>query len=315
MKNAPKNVNPNAMIAVNKTGMWSDEVFKDWMESMIINHSLFEPVLLLIDSYAVHIKAAQSKLYEKHNVFIKIVPPKMTNICQPLDVAINKSFQSCYEDLYNDYIATALNDPALQTKSKNPKVPSYLSVSNWVCNWVSSVRAEMVENAFKICGIGQGSFNFTELHQPLKDLYSSEMSKETWLENYASLASHEDAINLNEIFVPQKSEQSFYVCVHKFMNVTNDFIDWFSQTTTQVVQFIHQTWGNDILDASDEREVLNGVIITGAEIFAVSNIYSINIIIKHIDEDLNVLSQKNYNCEASLTLNLLCSTDLYFINE
>lgn len=291
------------MIAVNKTGMWSDEVFKDWMDTMIINHSLFDPVLLLIDSYAVHIKAAQAKQYEKHNVFIMIVPPKMTNICQPLDVAINKSFQSCYENSYNEYIALALNDPELQTKSKNPKVPSYLSVSNWVCDWVSSVKPEMVANAFKICGIGEGPFNYMELHQPLKDLYSSEMNKETWLEKYASLASHEDVVNLNDIFVPERLEQSFYVCVHKFLNINMDYANWFPQTTTQVVQFIHQTWGHDILDEHDENDVLNGAIITGAEIYAMSNIInSINIIIKHIDEELNVLSHKSYSCESA------CST-------
>lgn len=305
------------MVAVNKTGMWSDEIFKEYMEKMIINHSMFEPVLLLIDSYAVHIKAAQSKAFEKNNVFIMIVPPKMTNLCQPLDVAINKSFQSHYGNSYDDYIAAALNDPQLQTKSKNPKVPSYLSVSTWVCEWVSSVKTDMIRNAFRVCGIGEGTFNHTELHKPLKDLFLSEMSKEAWLEKYASLASHEDVVNLNEIFVPEKSEKSFYVCVHKFLNETTDFANWFPQATTQVVQFIHQTWGNDILDEEDKVNILNGKIITGAEMFATANIYSIDISLQNIDEECNILSQKQYKSEnpSSSCLNIVFLNDLYFINE
>jgi hypothetical protein len=61
-----------------------------------------------MDSYGPHITLAQSKKYEKRNIFIELVPPNMTGVLQPLDVAVNKSFQDSFGTCYDTYIADAL---------------------------------------------------------------------------------------------------------------------------------------------------------------------------------------------------------------
>ena len=83
-----------------------------------------------MDSYGVHTKLANSKSLEKYNIYIAIIPPNLTNIFQPLDVAVSRSFQSFYEAAYDTYIGHAVEDTSLQTKAGNPKVPGYEMISN-----------------------------------------------------------------------------------------------------------------------------------------------------------------------------------------
>ncbi len=51
---------------------------------------LREPVLHIMDSH----KLANFKSLEKYNFYIAFVPPNLTNILQPLDIAVNRSFNA-----------------------------------------------------------------------------------------------------------------------------------------------------------------------------------------------------------------------------
>jgi DDE superfamily endonuclease len=122
------------LVDVNKTGMWNDDILLDFTKNVILSRQetafYCDLDLYVIDSYGVHLNLAKSKILEKHNVFVAIIPPNMTNILQPLDVAINRSYQEYYQICCDGYIAQALEDTCLQTKAGNPKVPSYMAVSN-----------------------------------------------------------------------------------------------------------------------------------------------------------------------------------------
>lgn len=167
------------MLSLNTTGMWSSQILDDYMKEIILKHPsnslLREPVLLLIDSDGPHVKLANSKKYEKLNVFIKLIPPGFTPLLQPLDVAVNKYFQTTYNDMYNNYISDAISDKVLQTKSGKPKNPSHGMISDWVHVWATNFPKENIVKAFTCCVIGEGCLNEEDLHPPLKSLYQNKL--------------------------------------------------------------------------------------------------------------------------------------------
>ncbi len=121
--------------------MWNDDILRQFTKDVEMARMetafLRELVLYIIDSYGVHIKLAESKLLE-YNIFIIIIPPNLTNILQPLDVAINRGFQTFYTTCYDEHIGKALDYPDLQSRAGNPKVPGYLMVSTWIVEWIVS---------------------------------------------------------------------------------------------------------------------------------------------------------------------------------
>jgi DDE superfamily endonuclease len=50
-------------------------------------------------------------IIRSHNVFFLFVPPNTTSILQPLDVAVNKSYQALYQQAYDQYIGLDLENP------------------------------------------------------------------------------------------------------------------------------------------------------------------------------------------------------------
>jgi hypothetical protein len=77
----------------------------------------------------------------------------MTPLLQPLDTAVNRSFQFSYGIRYDSYIKRALNNKDLQKKEGNPKVLSYQDVTEWTLEWMSSVDLEILAKAFRVYGI------------------------------------------------------------------------------------------------------------------------------------------------------------------
>jgi len=112
---------------------------------------------------------------------VKIVPPNLTNLLQPLDVGVNRSFQQDYNSRYDVYIEKALDTVQLQTKAGNPKVPSYRLVSQWVLDWTKTRTSKSIAKAFQVCGIiYPDDFDVGKPHPPLRALYDDDFDQEAW---------------------------------------------------------------------------------------------------------------------------------------
>jgi hypothetical protein len=209
LKNKPT-VDARVFVDVNHTGMWSDVTINSWLDQILkrrVQTSFHrEPVLLLLDAYGPHIKLIESRVLEKLNIFLLMVPKNMTSILQPLDVAINRSFQQYYGKAYDTYLEKAINDSSMQTKAGNVKVPSSLTVTKWVADWAEHhVSVEMIQKAFKVCGIvpSAASFDVNALHQPLRDLLTEEYNASAWNERYKELLRPEASMNLSDLGLPE----------------------------------------------------------------------------------------------------------------
>ena len=115
-------------------------------------------------------------------MFVAIVPPNMTNILQPLDVAVNRSYQAFFQTYFDGYIAQALEDTCLQTKAGNPKVPSYMTVSNWTLVWIKTMTQECIQNSFAITGLVPALFEATYYRESWDALYCGLLSCDFELE-------------------------------------------------------------------------------------------------------------------------------------
>lgn len=190
LKSLPS-VKAGCIVDVNKTGMWNSEILKRTVDHTCkkTQSPFREPLLILLDAYGTHVKFVEenAEVYERKKVFFKIIPPKMTGLLQPLDVAINRGFQQYYNDQYNKHMSVAINseDKEARTKSGNVKMPSYLQISEWTLDWAETQTREKVAKAFKLCGLVVPSdFAVAKLHKPLRECYDDDFSLVEWEEHY-----------------------------------------------------------------------------------------------------------------------------------
>lgn len=102
-------------VSVNKTGMWNSDILKKYIDETIRQlRGLFtanKSVLIIFDSYGVHLKFVREfeGQYREQNVHFALIPPRLTGLLQPLDVALNRSFQQFFNDRTSEYQAESLS--------------------------------------------------------------------------------------------------------------------------------------------------------------------------------------------------------------
>ncbi len=110
LKNKPK-VAEGCVVEVNKTSMFSAQIFGKFLNDIILsreNHDKSEHTLILLDSFPGHTKFINecSKYYPKYHFLL--IPPNLTNILQPNDVSLNKSYHDFYSGEYDQYLAESI---------------------------------------------------------------------------------------------------------------------------------------------------------------------------------------------------------------
>ncbi|CRL07501.1 CLUMA_CG020467, isoform A [Clunio marinus] len=277
-------MNPNIFVTHSNTGMWSEAIFDEFIEEIIMKRPATrlnsEPVLLIIDSFGCH---------------IHVIPPKLPNICQPLNVSHINSFHEMYFNLYNEYLAEAsLSSIEVENCLKRLsaiKSPSHEMASNWVWEWTQQISAEIIKECFEMCGIGLGKIDHNSLSQPLKELF--EIDGVDWEVNYSDLVTKNEMESVDDLFCPENSTATFYRCFHYAAKIEIDFDSWFDNIIGNVISFCCEEW-SDVFSLPDWDEMKTGKIVTGAEIYAISKMANKNIVVKSFDSSNYINSEKRF---------------------
>lgn len=328
LKNCPK-VSPGCIVDVNKTGMWNETVTARIIDLVVkkCQTPFREPTLIMLDAYGTHVKFVQDKgqLYQQKNVFLKIIPGKMTGLLQPLDVAINRSFQQQYNDHYNDHLALAINstDPKARTKSGNVKMPRYEQVSDWILEWSKDQSAEKISKAFDVCGlVPADDFSLEKLHKPLRDCFAEDFSLAEWEnEHHQVWSENENSSNNDDDSRSVKIyTEAFSMFEALFEMIGNDgnYDAWLRKTKKEVKKHIIQDELLNGLFTEEERKLFDSGMPTGSaiEFSASANVLKIKLKIVEVDKDVNIISEKLYDCvDGTSTIELAMFEDHFGIFE
>lgn len=227
---------------------------------------------------------------------------KMTGILQPLDVAVNRSFQQHYNDSYTVYLTAAINsnDPADRTRTGNVKMPSYEKVSEWVLEWRASQTVEGIAKAFTVCGLTP-NFSLQSLHKPLRECFDDDFSVATWIDENEALANNADPNNpdapADGSYIIFNEDYSLFKAVYERMNVDEDYEFWLKETKDSVRNYIVS---DDILSSlftDQERSLFDSgkPTDTQIEVFAIAHALEIQLEVTTIDVDFNVIDRDEYN--------------------
>lgn len=297
LKNKPK-VEPDCTVDVNKSGMWSETLIKDVVDKIIVNRrqSLFrEPTLVLLDAYGAHLKFVENNKahYEKANIHFKIIPARLTGLLQPLDVAVNRSFQQAFGDSYDKYVSDALNDDGKRTAAGNIKSPPYIAVSKWVSDWAKSMNPEAISKSFTLCGYTHPElFDLNALHSPLKACFAEDFQEEEWIENNAALMTNNDLV----FTLSEEAEFSLHDMLHSILDLDDEFEEWANNLIEQALEAISENGVlSELCDDEDKKRIRKGLVSKSrADTYAFAQLLERTISVTELNHDSSPITTEIY---------------------
>ena len=135
-----------ALYGKQKTGFMDSELFVKWFTRLFIPHARPTPengVLLLVDGHSSHCSPDIIKIAKENNVTLLALAPHTTHLCQPLDVAVYKSFKVQLSKLVK--LGQALRGDVWVSKSNIARMLKQ--------PFESSMTLQNIKAGFKKCGI------------------------------------------------------------------------------------------------------------------------------------------------------------------
>lgn len=111
-----------------ESGKMNEEVMLAWLQGPVLTYTEGRPAALLLDKYSSHWTWRVQELAARLHIELILVPPGMTSVCQPLDVAFNGPMKTIRMKLWKE------------KRYQNPKFPD---------TWQSAV-ARAVEAYHKV---------------------------------------------------------------------------------------------------------------------------------------------------------------------
>ena len=136
---------PNVAVTASQNGWMTGNLYHWWLNN-VYGSNMAPRRLFLVDNYKAHLTEESKTIVENCNSELLFIPAGCTSLVQPMDVSVNRPFKQRMRDLWVQWFAG-------HTVHGNPKQPSRQDVINWVSDAWNSIKAEMIQEPFVLCGI------------------------------------------------------------------------------------------------------------------------------------------------------------------
>lgn len=144
-KTKPKEKLPSGvLVECNKKG-WMDEIWSKRPGALLHKKSL-----LVWDMFQAHLVDSVQKNLLRRKTHKAVIPGGCTSLLQPLDVSLNKPFNTKTRALWTEWM---ISGPKEYTAGGNQRRASYQQVCEWTISACDSISKETVIKSFKKCGI------------------------------------------------------------------------------------------------------------------------------------------------------------------
>lgn len=324
--NIPKH-HPGVKVSVNKTGMWNEEVLNKFIrEAVKLSRGMFDQnskVIVVLDSYGVHTKFVREKseLFASENVFFVIIPPRLTGLLQPLDVALNRGFQQFFNDCSDAYQHESITQDVNKTKKGNVKMPSCELVTQWTHDYCKSLSVQQIQKAFDVCGlVPEQDYDIQKLHTPLREILELKMSVEDWLSRHASLVNNQQII-FQDFWISMRGKYALVNMLKKISGSENEPETYATELIDDIILGLTtDPLTADMITESDKIKIRSGLELTDTllEVYMCSKIFSNQFHIVTFDSDDFPKQRTIFGKEFELIVPLYVKTNpltLFFPND
>src|SRR6266542_4810841 len=102
--------------------------------------------MMVYDSFSEHLEESIKKDFSNSGIDLAVIPGELTNICQPLDVVINKLFK---DNLRKEWHLWMANSGAGQTVKGNLRRAKLSDICRWIKESWNNISDDIIINSFK----------------------------------------------------------------------------------------------------------------------------------------------------------------------
>jgi hypothetical protein len=140
----------------NAKGWFNETIMIAWMK----RHFQFStpgPKLLLLDDFSVHKTPGVQACAASMNVHILFIPPGLTGVCQPADLAWNRPLKQMLREQWQSFMMAQIENSDLQKWKL--KAPGREEIVKWMEHAWSKTKPSTIANGFRAAKLPCASFD------------------------------------------------------------------------------------------------------------------------------------------------------------
>jgi hypothetical protein len=186
----------NILIFGNKTGWWKGEISIEFLEYHFGQRAnkANDPILLLWDDFSAHWTDDVKEKAKELNVHLLKIPPKCTSVCQPADIAWNRTLKHYIRGQWVEYLRRQIRTkPSVGFQMG---APNRCDVIDWIMNAWNGLSSTTIQNGFQFLMFGsdpkEKEINYinTDYQDVVERLQELELA-----EKVGEVQDHEDVVD------------------------------------------------------------------------------------------------------------------------